>query len=232
MKMWQTKNGYQVVKLLSGRSNVFLLSTGSKNILVDTSHSGKWSDLKNALRSQNISRIDLLVLTHTHYDHAGNAAKIKKEYDAQLIVHQSEQFFIQNGKNQFPQGTNVFSKTLIRQLGDRISKKFDFESCEADILIDDRFDLNPLGFNAYLIHTPGHTSGSISLIVDNEIAIVGDAMFGVFPNSVFPPFADDINELVTSWGKLIETGCALFLPSHGFERTAVTVTRQFRKRKL
>jgi flavorubredoxin len=36
MKTWQTKSGYKVIQVLAGRSNVFLLTNGEQNILVDT----------------------------------------------------------------------------------------------------------------------------------------------------------------------------------------------------
>jgi hypothetical protein len=55
----------------------------------------------------------------------------------------------------------------------------------------------------------------MSLIVDNEIALVGDVMFGVFNWSVFPPFADDVPTLEKSWGKLAKSGCKMYLPGHG-----------------
>jgi len=55
----------------------------------------------------------------------------------------------------------------------------------------------------------------MSLIVDDEIAIVGDAMFGIFPNSIFPPFADNVPVMIKSWRKLLDTKCMLFLPAHG-----------------
>lgn len=51
--------------------------------------------------------------------------------------------------------------------------------------------------------------------MDNEIAIVGDAMFGVFNNSVSPPYADDTEKMIESWGKLLNSGCNIFLPGHG-----------------
>ena len=68
-----------------------------------------------------------------------------------------------------------------------------------------------------MIKTEGHSSGSISVIVDNEIAIVGDAMFGVFKNSVFPPYADNQTEMINSWNVLLDTDCNTFLPGHGKE---------------
>jgi len=33
---------------------------------------------------------------------------------------------------------------------------------------EEKIDLNDFGFNAYIIHKPGHTSGSMSVVVDNE----------------------------------------------------------------
>lgn len=55
----------------------------------------------------------------------------------------------------------------------------------------------------------------ISVIVDNEFAIVGDTMFGVFKKSIFTPFSDNIKELIKSWGKLLNTDCSIFLSGHG-----------------
>jgi hydroxyacylglutathione hydrolase len=88
-----------------------------------------------------------------------------------------------------------------------------------------------MGFNATILHTPGHTPGSMSLIVDGEIALVGDCMFGVFKGSAFPPFALDTRQMIESWGKLLDTGCRLFLPSHGTSDSRELVERDYNKRK-
>ncbi|UTB31789.1 MAG: hypothetical protein NKF70_09735 [Methanobacterium sp. ERen5] len=50
----------------------------------------------------------------------------------------------------------------------------------------------------------------MSIIIDNKIAIVGDAMFGIFGNSIYPPFADNPKIMIESWGKLLDTGCSSF----------------------
>lgn len=72
-------------------------------------------------------------------------------------------------------------------------------------------------YDLSILETPGHSQDSISIIVNKEIAIVGDVMFGIFRNSVFPPFADRIETMIGSWGKLLNTDCELFLPGHGRE---------------
>ncbi len=65
------------------------------------------------------------------------------------------------------------------------------------------------------------------MIVNNEIALVGDAMVGMFKNSIYPPFACDTEQMVESWGKLLETGCSLFLPAHGTENSRELVEKQY-----
>ena len=191
MKIWNTKSGNKIIQILSGRSNVFVLTNGIKNILIDTGTARKWEKLNSKLKSLNINKLDFLILTHTHFDHVANSFKLKTYYDPKVVVHRKEELYLSNGTNRFPRGTNPITRFLINVIGDKITYKYNFTPCQPDILFDSIFKFNELGFNAYLLETPGHSIGSISLIVDNEIAIVGDAMFGVLKSSIFPPFADN-----------------------------------------
>jgi glyoxylase-like metal-dependent hydrolase (beta-lactamase superfamily II) len=101
---------------------------------------------------------------------------------------------------------------------------------EKNILIDTKFDLNNFGFNAYIMHTPGHTTGSVSVIIDDEVAIVGGCMFGVFKWSVFPPYAMDVKQMIFSCGKLLETNCSIFIPAHGSANSRSLVQKDYNKR--
>ena len=78
MKSWTTKNGYKITRILAGRSNVFLVEGKGKNILVDTSPGYKRSKLYSILQEMGISNLDYLILTHTHFDHAANAARVRR----------------------------------------------------------------------------------------------------------------------------------------------------------
>jgi glyoxylase-like metal-dependent hydrolase (beta-lactamase superfamily II) len=230
MKVWKTKSGYFIRLVLPGRSNVFMLSGNGKNILIDGSAGYKWNNLKKNLKFLNIEKIDYLILTHTHFDHAANAARIKREYGARIIVNLREAIYLEHGENMKPKGTIFISRFMVEHFVPLISTSLNYEGCSIDVLVDQHFDLTELGFNAYVLHTPGHSPGSQSLIIDDEIALTGDAMFGVFPGSVFPPFADNNDELIKSWGKLLETNCNIFIPSHGTPNSRVLVMKEFEKR--
>jgi hydroxyacylglutathione hydrolase len=230
MKSWKTKSGYKIIRVLSGRSNVFLLTNGVKNILIDTGPKFMKNTLEKRLTRLNINQIDYLVLTHSHFDHAGNARRIKEKYKARVIIHKDEASCLTSGEFIIPQGTNLVTRTLVNLFSKRFAHKLKCEPCPYDILIDAKFNFHDAGFNAYIIHTPGHSAGSVSVIVDDEIALVGDALFGVFKWSVFPPFAEDSEQMIQSWGKLLETKCSVFLPSHGSANSRQLLQKDYNKR--
>lgn len=231
MKNWSTPTGYKIIQVLSGRSNVFLLTNGLTNILVDTSAGFMWEILQKKLNIFGVKEISLLFLTHSHFDHAANAARIKEKYKVKVIIHQSEIKYLNMGDNILPTGTNPFSRFLVRSIAERFRSVAKYQPCDHDVTIDETYDLTNVGFNAFIIHTPGHTEGSCSMIIDDEVALVGDTMFGIFPGSIFPPFASDQSQLIKSWEKLLETRCKLFIPSHGSANKRSLVEKDFIKRK-
>jgi hydroxyacylglutathione hydrolase len=222
MKKWTTRSGFQIIQILSGRSNVFLLTNGETNFLIDTSVGRLRKRLQKQLESAGADHIDYLILTHAHFDHAANANKIKVKYRASVIVQQNEADYLAKGENIIPQGTTLLTRPLVKLAGKCFFRKLKYEPCRFDIPVYNKLDLKVMGIDGYILHTPGHTSGSVSLIIEDEIALVGDTLFGVFKGSVFPPYAENVEMLIQSWGKLLQTGCRIFIPSHG---TAISRTR-------
>lgn len=215
MKTWTTKSGCTLTRILHNRCNVYLLSNGTASILIDTNRKRWRRKLFAALDSLGITRLDALVLTHTHFDHAENAAAVKAKYGAKVIVHASEAALLRKGNSPLPKGAILPTRILMALLAEKIQHFFAHEPCEPDILVEDHYPLSAFGFNAYLLPTPGHSRGSVSIIIDDELAVTGDAVYGIVPGAVFPPFADDPAQLVESWGTLLKTGSRLFLPGHG-----------------
>lgn len=219
MKIWSTKHNHQVIHLNRTGSNCYLVRNGSHFLMIDTGWAIQWEDREEVLNLTGVNSelLDALILTHAHYDHAGLAARIKRQYDAPVIAHRLEAPLLKKGRAQFPKGSLILTQWILKKLEYVPAINVGYRPVEPDILVDETLDLEDIGFNVRIIHTPGHSAGSISVIVDNEIALVGDAMFGVKADSIFPPIADDPRQMVTTWRKLLETGANLYLPGHGGE---------------
>jgi len=223
------KNKYDLFKVLRFRCNAFVLTNGSQNLLIDCGSARFRRQLIWGLAKRGIGHLDALILTHTHFDHCGNSHYVKNRFNTRIIVHQEEAEFLSSGRSPLPKGSTKFTRALINSLGGKVPSWACFQPCDPDIVVQERYSLNHLGFNAYITPTPGHSPGSICLVIDDEIVITGDTMFGIFPGSIYPPFADDIPLLVQSWKLLLETGATIFLPSHGQKRLRHCVQDQYDK---
>jgi len=230
MKSWKTKSGCILYRLRGAMCNVFLLVCDDHTLLFDSSMKGERKQIMNRLKSLGISKLDALVFSHTHFDHAGNAACFRHQYTPSVIVHESEAAFLERGDTPLPAGTNRITRYLMHLQATKKIPSFAYEPCECDIKVQDRMDLQGMGFPAYLIHTPGHSQGSVSLIIDDEIALVGDTMFGQIPGVIFPFFADDPQEVIRSWGRLLDTPCQQFFPVHGRMVSRSLLEKEYRKR--
>jgi glyoxylase-like metal-dependent hydrolase (beta-lactamase superfamily II) len=213
----EKKRLYTIVSIPLGFSRGYLITWETRAILVDTGQKKQTKSLTAVLKQKNLSYRDLthIVLTHSHYDHVGGLAELRQKSDAKVVVHKEEAGYLRNGYTPFPKGTSFFSK-LISNLGSSLSRKTThYEPVEPDVIVKDRYEIAKDDPHVYVMHTPGHTDGSVSVIVDDTHAFVGDTMFNIFPHTVFPPFANDVPTLLTSWRNLIETGCTQFYPGHG-----------------
>jgi len=231
LKSWQTADGSTIARVLSGRSNVYLIQKNNTTVLIDT---GKKSALKKLVRNLSllgikISDISALVLTHTHFDHCQSACAIRTLSNCRIAVSGATADSVRNGYTGLPQGTMLITR-LLAKAGNRLGKRFfGYQAFTPDLSVNEDADIEFKSLKLRVITTPGHSSDSISIIVDNEIAIVGDVMFGVFRNSIFPPYADNVNEMVGSWQKLLQNECRLFLPGHGMEISRNLLIKEYER---
>jgi glyoxylase-like metal-dependent hydrolase (beta-lactamase superfamily II) len=160
-------------QLSLSKSNAFLLM-GEKAILIDSGSPGDLPALEKKLQKTGVtlSEIELLVLTHAHFDHAGNAAAIRKYSGCKVMAHEAERAFLENGKN-----AEMIASTFIAKLMNPFMN-MPFAATEVDIAVKAPLDLNPYGADAQIILTPGHTTGSISVITAGGDAVVGDLIGG------------------------------------------------------
>ena len=231
--MTEQSKSYNIIPIPMGKSNAYLVSSSGLVLLIDTGCSKNLDPLEQALilNKHQFTDIDYIIVTHSHYDHVEHLAEIKEKSGAKIVAHRDAVDNLKKGHTPFPKGTMLPFK-IISNTGNRFfSSGGRFTPVEPDIVIEDDYDLSTPEFSVNIIHTPGHTSGSICVIINNESAIVGDTLFNVIPGTVYPPFANDENELIKSWKKLLDTGCSVFYPGHGKPFLREKFRKCFEKRK-
>lgn len=216
MNTWITKNSIRIHRIVCLYANVFVITGQGKCFLVDTGPKAFQPYLVKQLQRIGITCIHGIILTHTHYDHAGNAAFLQQTFGCRIMVHPAEATYLRKGLSSVPGGLTCFARVMERLASGMEPKMLAFSPCEPDVLLTP--DLNATFFDmpVTVMATPGHSTGSVSVVVDQEIALVGDCMFGVIPKKILPPFGDDVKQIVNSWKQLLATGCHTFLPAHGF----------------
>jgi len=207
----------QIVKMNMGNANAYLITDGDRAILVDAGRNKKLKKLKFVLTKLKLQPEDvkLIILTHTHYDHVGSLKRFQDFTKAKILVHEAEAHNLRQGYKQFPRGTMLLSKVMSWLGRTFLNRIAHFDAVEPDIIIRDNFDLREFGFKGYVMHTPGHTNGSVCVIINNKHALVGDTLFHIFRDHLYPPFADDTDILIQSWKKLADVDCEFYYPGHG-----------------
>ena len=187
-------------------TNIFYLRINGVGILIDSGY--PVSEKRFMEKIKNFGKIDYLILTHTHFDHAGNAIYLKR-MGTKIVVHASEEEWLNRGETPRPPGTGTIGKTIMRFSSLR---SFKFPEVEADIVITDTTKINGMK----IVHTPGHTPGSVT-VVYKDMAFCGDLIMNLTfrPSSHFPIFAHDTGLVKESIEKLKDMGINMLYPAHG-----------------
>jgi len=220
-----------------GICNCYLVGDGDCYVLVDAGAAKKEKTFRAALGEKGIDPewIKLIVVTHVHYDHVGSLKAIRELCQCPIAVHKSEASLLREGTVVLPRGTNVLGSTLMwlaHRLLNIHPQFFHFSPVEADIIITDEISIDAYGIPGRIIPTPGHTEGSISIVLPGGEAFVGDLGINYLPfgaGPIFPPFADDVERLFQSWEYLLSQGVTVMFPAHGSSFGAVRLGEKLRE---
>lgn len=223
---------HSIYSILSGKTHVYLIKNQDAAILVDAGPLRSADAVTMAIFSSgtDLKQIKGIVMTHTHKDHSEALLKLKETIGTPILVHQLEAENLEKGFTPIPTGTRLIP-ALISWMGRTYGSRWPYyPPVKPDILLQDRLDLQSYGIDGYIIHTPGHTAGSVSLVLTEGSAFVGDCVMGILPNTVMPHFANDLPGLYKTWKRLLDTGAQIFYPSHGRPVTRVQLEKELAKR--
>lgn len=202
-----------------GVDNCYLIKNEGM-ILIDGGMPESFNDFSKGVKNIGIdpAEIQAIVITHCHWDHIGCAKAIKDTTGAKIIVHKNEKSILEEGRRSMPPGVTRWGKVFGSFLN-KWSQKFSIEQCEIDNTTgDEDKSLGEFGINGKIVFTPGHSSGSISVILDSGDAFVGDMAMNGLPMTIganLPIFAENTSVLINSWRKLADMGLKRIYPAHG-----------------
>lgn len=174
--------------------NCYLISSDNGAVVIDP---GFESEIVTNFLKENSNKDRMIILTHSHFDHISAAEKLKNDTDTKIAI-------------------GVFDNPALSDVNLNLAYLFgvNLPPFSADILLydGDLFKVGDLEFK--IIHTPGHTIGGISLLVE-DVLISGDTLFyQSIGRTDFP--GGDFKTLLDSLEKLFKLdGDITVLPGHG-----------------
>lgn len=160
------------------RSNVYLLQFGEKLALIDSGMAADAEQIVEEIQEggHEPEQIQGILITHAHMDHAGSAPILAQRYAVDIYAHEQEVPYLQKTE---PMPYTSWLKRLLFWLGGKTVMKS--SPCPVDYQLRDGDVIEDLG-GLQVIHTPGHTPGSMSLYLpESKVIFCGDLMFNMHP---------------------------------------------------
>jgi len=168
----------KITRIQCGNGNCFCVEDNGNTILIDTSRTQYRDKILAVCKDKNVR---LIVLTHGHVDHIQNAAALSNALNAPIAMHEADYKLIKNNMEETMSSDTLLGK-LVLALSMRSFQQDKVENFEPDIFLNDGDTLDDYGVKGAIIGLPGHTEGSIGILVGDSDIFVGDALM----NMVYP----------------------------------------------
>lgn len=212
----------EIKHLSLGMVNAYLVKNKNGYFLIDTGIPMTRYKLERALELEGVklNEIKLVIITHGDIDHIGNCAYLQKKYGLKIAVHEADAWMcrtgksIQNRKRKSSPLAKIKSSVIGQLIIKPLMKKYPLEAFEPDMILSDGQDFIKEGFDAKVVHIPGHSMGSIGILTGDSDFFSGDTI----NNRKRPTVADIVeNEalLVKSLDKIKILNVRNVYPGHG-----------------
>lgn len=169
-------------------------------VLIDTGLPGNAATILKFIRTigRDPAELAAVILTHGHMDHAGSLAALMSRTGAKGLAHSGEVVTSSSGGY-----TLLLNSPVVRLISKVLSYLKIIKPGHIDYLLKDE-EVLPYSGGLRIIHTPGHTPGSISLLLEKQrILFVGDMIINNRDHLSRPlPFKTDKVQAESSLAKL------------------------------
>ena len=227
-----------ITALKGGLTVQYLLPCTGGYLMVEAGDHREFPRFLSKLKKAGVDprEIRYLFLTHHHGDHAGFTASLREISDCRIIAHREAAPFMREGSISLAPGGGATTRLVkfIFSLGLRLNRAVKtgegnilveggfppVEPQEGDILVqgDDNEILRSLGVPGKIMHTPGHTPDSITLLLDDGSCFCGDAAtsFALWLGTRYCCFyITDMAANYQTWRKMLDAGARTIYPAHG-----------------
>jgi glyoxylase-like metal-dependent hydrolase (beta-lactamase superfamily II) len=194
-------------------ATAYLIESETGLVLVDTGARRSEERILRKMREIGHSDLALIYITHAHLDHYGSAALLRGRTGAKIAIHRADADDLAKARTQLgsARGIGVIKRALLPLTMPLLKP----EPTPPDMVLDDGDHLDIPGLDARVLHTPGHTPGSSSLIVQGRFAFAGDLLSTNWYPHAQSFFALDWGALPKSLGRLRACDPELVYTGHG-----------------
>ncbi len=192
----------------------YVLHGKNGDMLIDTGFYLTYPHLRKWLDSFNIRHI---FLTHAHVDHDFNAARLREELGAEIILSRHDLPLIGHYGRQPVRATRC--KYELRNIQQNVCGKmkiFSTRPYRPDIVIstENRNILRILGYNADIVPLYGHTLGSLG-IISEDVLYCGDAFTAIWGKPEVTPHATSLRMMERSLERILKISPKRLATGHG-----------------
>ena len=196
-------------------SNMYIVILDENALIIDPNEN---ENAVKLLKESGVKDVTIF-LTHEHFDHISGVNFFRKQWECTVYANNRCKELVQDPNKNL----SAFFMAMFIDKTDEERKKAqelfkDDYSCYADIGFDEEYSMVWNGLSVKLIETPGHSQGSICILVNNKYLFSGDSL--VDGNKVITRLPGgskrDYNEITRPFLESLPQDMVVF-PGHGTE---------------
>lgn len=164
----------EVEILRCGSVKAYLLHGTGGSVLVDT---GTQAFAGQVLEACKNAGLRLIFLTHGHFDHCQNGAFLSRELHCPVGIAPADLPLVAQGEKRRVYGRGLWGRCFAGASNRNIRTK-SIEPIRPEVILAGGQSLSSYGVEGKVIALPGHTAGSMGILLDSGELLAGDALMG------------------------------------------------------